>query len=91
MSERKTILLVEDEALIALCESELLKRHGYNVVTVAAGEEAVAAIFNGIPVDLILMDIDLGGGIDGTEAALLILEKYDIPIVFLKSYRTGDS
>jgi len=86
MSERKTILLVEDEALIALCESELLKRHGYNVVTVATGEDAVRIIIDGISIDLVLMDIDLGQGIDGTEAALLILEKYDIPIVFLSSH-----
>ena len=37
-------------------------------------------------IDLILMDIDLGPGMDGTEAAREILTRHDIPVVFLSSH-----
>jgi PAS domain S-box-containing protein len=83
MSESKTILLVEDEAVIALCESELLEENGYRVVAVSTGEDAVQSILHGAHVDLVLMDIDLGAGIDGTEASLLIAGICDVPVVFL--------
>jgi len=80
------ILLVEDEALIAMPEAKMLEKHGYEVVTAYKGEKAVEAVDNDPEISLILMDIDLGKGIDGTEAAEKILERHDIPIVFLTSH-----
>lgn len=83
----KTILLVEDEVLIAMAEKAQLQKYGYDVHHVSSGEKAVAAIDAATyPVDLILMDIDLGPGIDGTEAARQILNEVEIPIVFLSSH-----
>lgn len=83
----KNILLVEDEVLIALSEKMELERYGYTVCHVTSGEKAVQAIRdNACPVDLVLMDIDLGAGIDGTRAAEQILRHRDIPIVFLSSH-----
>lgn len=82
----KRILLVEDEALIALAESQVLRRRGYHVETVSDGDAAVAAVVDG-GVDLVLMDIDLGPGRpDGTVAAQRMLEIADVPIVFLTSH-----
>jgi PAS domain S-box-containing protein len=83
----KTILLVEDEALIALAEKRKLEQAGYKVFHSSTGESAVD-IVNEDPaaVDLILMDINLGPGIDGTKAAQDILRNHDIPIVFLSSH-----
>jgi len=84
----KTLLLVEDDILIAMQEQRDLEDFGYHVRSAYSGEEAVE-IFSGPEepeIDLILMDIDLGSGILGTEAASLILEKRDIPIVFLSSH-----
>ncbi len=87
MSSRpKTILLVEDEALIALSETAILKSLGFNVVTSMSGEEAVETVKSGVRIDMILMDIDLGAGMDGTRAAEIILQEYDIPVVFLSSH-----
>ncbi|MBN2510891.1 MAG: PAS domain S-box protein [Spirochaetales bacterium] len=84
---QRNILLVEDEAIIALHEKSQLESYGYSVHTVLKGEEAVARIRNGADeYDLILMDIDLGSGIDGTLAAKQILEIKDIPVVFLSSH-----
>jgi len=79
------ILLVEDEALIALDVSRLLAAEGYSVVHAHTGEEAVAlAASDGF--DLILMDINLGRGIDGGEAARRIRDSGGAPVVFLSSH-----
>ncbi len=82
----KTILLVEDERLIALAEKRTLENHGYTVVTVNTGEKAIEYVHSGDDIDLILMDIDLGAGIDGTEAAETILRDRDIPLAFLSAH-----
>ena len=85
------ILLVEDDALIAMAEKQQLAKIGYTVDHVLTGEAAVAAVLatDSRP-DLILMDIDLGAGIDGTEAARQILDEIDIPVVFLSSHTEPD-
>ncbi|MGO8695416.1 MAG: response regulator [Rectinemataceae bacterium] len=69
--DQKTLLLVEDEVIIALAEKAALTREGYAVMHARSGEEAVDTVKSrlGSTIDLILMDIDLGGGIDGTRAA----------------------
>jgi PAS domain S-box-containing protein len=86
VGEAKTILLVEDEAIIALSEKMMLEEYGYHVVTAKTGEEAVEFVRTLDAFDLILMDIDLGRGIDGPEAAKRILQDCSIPIVFLSSH-----
>ena len=88
----KTILLVEDEALIAVRETKQLQKEGYAVITTYSGEEAIAtAQAAAPPIDLILMDIDLGQGkMDGILAAQAILQAQDIPIVFLSSHIEPD-
>lgn len=86
---RRTLLLVEDEALVALAEKKVLQDAGYAVHHLRSGEEAIAfATAN--PVDLILMDIDLGPGIDGTVAAQRILEQHDLPLLFVSSHTEKD-
>jgi PAS domain S-box-containing protein len=80
------ILLVEDEAIIALSEKQMIERHGFAVVTVHSGEDAVRTACDDSEIRLVLMDIDLGGGIDGTEAAERILRNRHLPIVFLTSH-----
>ncbi|MFW6291230.1 MAG: PAS domain S-box protein [Spirochaetota bacterium] len=85
-----TLLLVEDEAIIALTEQRTLERHGYVVAVAHSGEAAVARVRDNPDVDLILMDIDLGSGIDGTEASRRILELRNLPIVFLTSHTEPD-
>lgn len=88
VSGSKMILLVEDEAMVAATGKSWLKREGYDVIHVSSGEEAIAAVDRAAgKIDLILMDIDLGhNSIYGTEAAAIILKKYDIPLLFLSSH-----
>ena len=82
----KTILLVEDEVLIAKAEARTLGKHGYKVIMVHSGEDAVDSMKKNSDIDLVLMDIDLGRGIDGTQAAEMILKERDVPVVFLLSH-----
>lgn len=82
----KKILLVEDEALIAMSEKSMLLKFGYDVQTVDSGERAVDYMESHSDIDLVLMDIDLGDGIDGTEAARQILRGRDVPLLFLSSH-----
>ena len=82
----KRILLVEDEFIIAMAEKVSLEKYGYSVVTSGSGEGAVACMREPGTVDLVLMDIDLGEGMDGTEAAGVILAEYDVPIIFVSSH-----
>ncbi|HBY18041.1 MAG TPA: hypothetical protein DEH00_02605 [Candidatus Marinimicrobia bacterium] len=85
-TSQKTILLVEDEALIAMDEKSTLEDYGYSVITALSGEDAVQIVDSGKTVDLILMDINLGEGMDGTDAAKIILKNHDLPLIFLSSH-----
>ncbi len=85
--QQKTILLVEDEPFMAALEKKQLEIEGYRVVHAASGETAVEfACSPEYAIDLVLMDIDLGAGIDGTVSAKRIMEKIDVPVVFLSSH-----
>lgn len=82
----ESILLVEDEALIALSEKAQLERYGYRVFHSLTGEAAVEIALKDQTTDLVLMDIDLGNGIDGTEAARQILAGRTVPLIFVSSH-----
>lgn len=84
--EGKLLLLVEDEAILALSEKLSLERYGYRVLLASSGEEAVERFREEPGIDLVLMDVDLGRGMDGTEAAALILGLRRLPLVFLSSH-----
>ena len=92
-TDKNTLLLVEDDTFIAMAEKMVLEKYGYTVISRNTGEKAVELI-NSLHthkcdiqrIDLILMDIDLGKGIDGTEAAEKILKDHDIPVIFLSSH-----
>jgi len=86
MKQSLKILLVEDEAMIALCLQLQLEKAGYEVCqTVATGKEAIAAARQG-NADVILMDIRLAGELDGIEAASRIRGFSDVPIIFTTGY-----
>jgi len=81
-----TLLVVEDEAIVAQEIKSRLEKVGYSVCGVARdGERAVAEAERLTP-DLVLMDIRLKGAMDGIEAAGLIRERCSIPVVFLTAY-----
>lgn len=80
------VLVVEDEAIVAMDISVMLRGLGYEVEGPAStGEEAVELAERERP-DLVLMDIMLRGGMDGVEAARRIRETTGAPIVYLTAY-----
>ncbi|MDH5598648.1 MAG: response regulator, partial [Cyclobacteriaceae bacterium] len=82
----REILIVEDEALIALSLKEQIEGFGYLVSDIVdTGESVIDSVIREKP-DLILMDINLKGSMDGIEAASTVTKKFDIPIIFLTSY-----
>jgi len=82
----RTILLVEDEAIIALGNKRVLSKYGYSVLVESSGEKAIDTVKANRNIDLILMDIDLGNGIDGIETAKAISLIRNVPILFLSSH-----
>jgi len=83
---KTSILVVEDEAIVAKDIESSLKKLGYTVPSVEnKGEDAIDAAGTHKP-DLILMDIMLKGEISGIEAAEQIKNRYKIPIIFLTAY-----
>jgi PAS domain S-box-containing protein len=86
IKDAKTILLVEDEVLIRTSEERDLQAFGYTTLSAESGEQALDIVTTNPDIDLILMDIDLGDGIDGTETAEIILRDKEIPVVFLSSH-----
>ena len=84
--EKKNILLVEDELIIAHAEAQTLKDKGYSVIISPSASHAIETVKSGQEIDLILMDIDLGKGMDGTDAAEIILRERDIPVLFLSCH-----
>ncbi len=82
-----TILLVEDEGLIALHLMEVLTNAGYTVTDlITSGEELLTLLEHSARPDAIIMDIGLAGEIDGIETARRLRDRYDIRVIFLTAY-----
>lgn len=80
------ILIVEDEQLVALEIQEYLQTLGYDVPeTASAGETAIGQAAALRP-NLVLMDIQLSGQMDGIEAAETIYSRFDIPVIYLTAH-----
>ena len=81
-----SILIVEDESIVARDIQECLLSFGYKVTgVVSSGEEAIKAVTAERP-DLVLMDIVLNGNVDGIDAAHEIRTRFGVPVVYLTAY-----
>jgi len=87
MCSQSSILIIEDDGLIAMYIAETLEKAGYSVLKPEySGEKAINHIETSPLPDLILMDIGLGGKLNGIETAKHILKQCAIPIIFLSAY-----
>ncbi len=77
------ILVAEDEGITAADLEERLQRAGYRVPAVAHNAEEAISQAEATSPDLVLMDINMPGPIDGTVAADTIRKKFDIPVIYL--------
>ena len=85
------VFIVEDEVLVARDIKSCLEKLGYQVIgTAARGDDAVTRVLGERP-DLILMDINLKGDMDGIEAADRIRAEADLPIIFCTAYSNDET
>ena len=80
------ILIVEDEAIVAMDIESRLTAMGYAIAGRAASAEQALALAKEAQPDLILMDIRLQGEMDGIDAALEIHKYFRIPVIFVTAY-----
>jgi diguanylate cyclase (GGDEF)-like protein len=81
-----SILIVEDEAIVAQDLKETVMRLGYEVLGIASeGAEAIAKA-EALKPQLVVMDVSLQGEIDGIQAARLIQERLYVPVIFLTGH-----
>lgn len=82
----KYILIVEDQAIVALTIETQLVQLGYKIAGVAAAGETAIQLAREKKPDLILMDVNLEGEMDGITAAEHISMFLDVPIIYLTAY-----
>ena len=83
---RTTVLIIEDEPLIALDIQTLVEQLGHGVTTIARTHtEAVRAALKGHP-GLILADIQLADGSSGLDAVNEILVSQEVPVIFITAF-----
>ncbi len=85
-SAKTSVLIVEDEGIIAENLRELLTSLDYDAFcTAATSDEAVACALKKCP-DVVLMDIRIKGKLDGIATAKLLSERFDVPIIYLTAH-----
>ncbi len=84
--DQHDIMIVEDEVLIAAELKEKLISFGYSVSSTTTSGEKALELLRQVKPDLILMDIQLKGKLDGIETARLIQEFHQIPVIFLTAF-----
>jgi CheY-like chemotaxis protein len=86
-----SVLLVEDEVMISELVADALQEHGFEVHEAATGNDALRYLNSGGAVDVLFTDVNLPGGIDGTELAIRVREmRPEMPIVYASGrYNAG--
>jgi len=77
------VLIVEDEVVIAKNIAFHLEQLGCTIIGILTTGEEVLPFLQDEAVDIILMDISLGGKLDGVQTVRLMKEKYDTPVIYL--------
>jgi len=91
MQMKPRILVVEDESIIAMDLRVTLSRMGYEVSSVVNNALSAIQKAEQDKPDIILMDIMLGGSLDGIEAAKIISYNHSTPIVYITALRDEET
>lgn len=81
-----SVMIVEDEAIVALNLKRRLEQLGYEVTGIADSGDDALALMHARPADLVLMDIHIKGAVDGIDAAGALAQKRSVPVIFLTAY-----
>ncbi|MEZ5283273.1 MAG: response regulator, partial [Vicinamibacterales bacterium] len=85
-TEARSILIVEDERLVAMDIQQTLNDLGYDAASVASSAEEALACAEAQRPELVLMDIRINGSRDGIETAEALKARFDVPIVYLTAH-----
>lgn len=80
------ILIVEDEGIIARNIERHLERLGYGITGICGDADSAQAMLSQERPDLVLMDVQLEGDLDGVGLADIIRRDLDIPVIYLTGY-----
>ncbi|MBU0489394.1 MAG: response regulator [Bacteroidetes bacterium] len=86
MNIKKRILIVEDEAIVALDIKSKLLELSHTVVAINSSAEAAIECLTSKSVDLVLIDVTLKGRLSGIDLAREIASRHKIPFVFLTAH-----
>ncbi|MEM9929593.1 MAG: response regulator transcription factor [Bacteroidota bacterium] len=87
MEDRQpAVLIVEDEALVALEIERTLRKLGYRIAGKARNGDTALDLLATRQPDIALLDIDIKGSHNGIDLARIIREKYHFPFVFLTAF-----
>ena len=89
--DKPSLLIVEDEAVIAHEMKQSLEMMGYRVCGVAASVKEALPQVRSIQPDLALMDIQLSGDTDGIEIAKQIYTTHNIPSIFVTAFTDSET
>ncbi|KAB7731726.1 response regulator [Rudanella paleaurantiibacter] len=91
MDHSINILIVEDEAILAMALCDSLEAEGYCVVGMASNGAKAVDLFRRNRVDLLLCDINIRGELDGIETAHQLLRIRPVPIIYLTAFSDPDT
>jgi len=87
---KSKVLIVEDELVVARDIEQQLRELGYDPVGSATQAEQAIEMVGELRPDLVLMDIQLAGDMDGIAAAQIIRTRFALPVVFLTAFTADD-
>lgn len=79
------ILIVEDDSVSALLLQRALEKNAHQIIGIADSGEKALEILEENRADIVMMDINLAGELDGIKTTEIINEKFDIPVVYLSA------
>lgn len=83
MVDKLRIVVVEDDAVIGMKITHDLEELGHQVISTEYNSQSALEVIHSQRPDLILLDINIDGTMDGIDVAMIIREKYNIPFIFL--------
>ena len=79
------ILIVEDDSVSALLLQRALEKNAHQIIGIADTGEKALEMLDEYGADIVMMDINLAGELDGIKTTEIINEKFDIPVVYLSA------
>jgi PAS domain S-box-containing protein len=85
-----TVLLVDDEGTIRDLACDVLKEYGHAVIQAETGAAGLKILHSGAPIDLLVTDVGLPGGINGRQLAdAARMLRPELPVLFITGYAEG--